>query len=486
MGLPVIGLLLVILVANQVGGILIAQDLREDYANLVEDQQAAGGDAAEAKPVPPPVTTAPKNRPKVAATASLSEFAIDMDIKSIPAFAAVTVDVANDGSIPHDLSTGTSATAMLNPGESDTITVNAPGSGSLTFICSVPGHDAAGMTVTIPVKGGEAAAPAEHGGEQAEDPAATTPAYATPDNVAAYSGDKPPLELRDATAPRLPSATHHEFTLKVQETTMQVATDVYQQVWTFGGTVPGPTLRVHVGDTVDVTLVNPKDAALGHSVDFHASQVAWNDEMSTIEPGQRKVYKFTATHAGFFMYHCGTSPALHHIGNGMFGGIIVEPKGGLPPVDHEFAFVQSEYYTGPQGEPGDLTKMAAGASSPDYVVFNGTANQYADHPIQVGVGERIRAWVLNAGPNVGSSFHVVGTIFDTVMKEGQVTVARGNDAGYGSQALDLSPAQGGFVEFTLAEDGLYPLVTHAFNYPGRGALGLFKAGDGGPMPEGGH
>jgi nitrite reductase (NO-forming) len=266
---------------------------------------------------------------------------------------------------------------------------------------------------------------------------------------------------------------------------MQVAKDVYQEVWTFNGTVPGPTLRVHVGDTVDVALINPKAAKLGHSVDFHASQVAWNDEMATINPGEKKVYKFTATHAGFFMYHCGTSPALHHIGNGMYGGIIVEPKGGLPKVDHEFAFVQGEYYTGPQGQPGDLTKMAAGAAAPDYVVFNGTANQYLDHPIEVGVGDRIRTWVLNAGPSVDSSFHVVGTIFDTVMKEG-VTLERDNPQGYGAQAIDLAPAQGGYAEFSLAEDGLYPIVTHAFNHPGRGALGLFKAGHGGPAPAGGH
>jgi nitrite reductase (NO-forming) len=114
------------------------------------------------------------------------------------------------------------------------------------------------------------------------------------------------------------------------------------------------------------------------------------------------------------------------------------------------------------------------------VLFNGVANQYKDHPLQVGTGERVRVFVLNAGPSVDSSFHVVGTIFDTVVKEG-VSLVRGNTGSWGAQAVDLAPAQGAIIEFTTAEDGLYPMVTHAFNFVGRGALGLFQAGDGDPL-----
>ena len=114
------------------------------------------------------------------------------------------------------------------------------------------------------------------------------------------------------------------------------------------------------------------------------------------------------------------------------------------------------------------------------MVFNGVANQYKDHPLKVGTGERVRIFVLDAGPNIDSSFHIVGTIFDTVIKEG-VHLATGNEGYYGSQAVDLSPAQGAIVEFTTAEDGLYPIVTHAFNFVGRGALGLVQAGDGDPL-----
>ena len=132
-----------------------------------------------------------------------------------------------------------------------------------------------------------------------------------------------------------------------------------------------------------------------------------------------------------------------------------------------------------------LEEASAAAPAPDAVVWNGIANQYADHPIEVPVGEEVRVFVLNAGPSIDSSFHVVGTIFHDVIKEG-VQLTEGNEGNWGSQAVDLSPAQGAIVEMRFDEDGLYPIVTHAFNFVGRGALGLFQAGDGGPAPAGGH
>ena len=201
--------------------------------------------------------------------------------------------------------------------------------------------------------------------------------------------------------------------------------------------------------------------------------------MRSIAPGEELLYEWTADYAGVWMYHCGTAPALHHIANGMFGMVIVEPNEGLPEVDKEFAMVQSEWYLGRQGQITDLAKAGAGAPAPDCVVFNGVADQYLDAPLEVGTGERVRIFVLNAGPNIDSSFHIVGTIFDTVRKEG-IALQAGNPGNWGSQAMDLSPAQGGYVEFATAEDGLYPIVTHAFNFVGRGALGLVQAGDGDP------
>jgi nitrite reductase (NO-forming) len=297
--------------------------------------------------------------------------------------------------------------------------------------------------------------------------------------------EAPEYVLRDPSAPDVATGEVHEIELIMTERQMTVAEGYEQLIWTFGDEVPGPVLRVTVGDLVRITLVNPEENSMPHSIDFHSSMVAWNDEMRSINPGEELVYEFEAKYAGVYMYHCGTSPALMHIANGMFGMIIVEPEGGLPEVDHEFAFVQSEWYLGAQQATIDIAKASAGAPAPDFVVFNGIANQYADHPIQVPVGETVRVFILNAGPSIDSSFHVVGTIFHSVIKEG-VILAEGNEGNWGSQAVDLSPAQGAIVEMRFDEDGLYPIVTHAFNFVGKGALGLFQAGDGGEAMEGGH
>jgi len=378
-----------------------------------------------------------------------------------------TIEFKNTGAIAHDITPDGGETHTAQAGETVTFDVAVPSAG-LPFICSVPGHAAAGMTGTISVKGATAAASGDsHGG-----PAPDTGAVVADPNAPAYTP-------YDATAPKVLDGTTHDITLTVEEKEMTVAEGYVQAVWTFNGTVPGPVIRVHLGDKIRVHLVNPATSKLEHSIDFHASQVAWNDEMTSIKPGEEKLYEWTADYAGVWMYHCGTAPTLHHIANGMYGMVIVEPKGGFKPVDHEFAFVQSEWYLGPQGQPTDLTKAAAGAPAPDFVVFNGVANQYKDNPVKVDTGKSVRLFVLDAGPNIDSSFHIVGTIFNTVIKEG-IQLTPKNEGQYGSQAVDLSPAQGTVIEFTTAEDGLYPMVTHAFNFPGRGALGLFQAGDGDP------
>jgi nitrite reductase (NO-forming) len=382
------------------------------------------------------------------------------------------VRLTNEGAIPHDITFPDGQTAVAAPGESASVMVDVPADG-LHFICSIPGHADAGMQGTISVKGGGTAGGGggDHGG-----PAPATDVQPDP--------DAPPYVAYDATAPALLTGQTHDIDLVIEEKLMTVASGTdggfVQAVWTFGGTVPGPVIRVKVGDTIRVHLKNPADSQLAHSVDFHASQVAWNDEMTSINPGEEKLYEWRADYAGVWMYHCGTSPALHHIANGMFGMVIVEPRAGLPEVDTEYAFVQSEWYLGPQGQPASLTKAAAAAPAPDFVVFNGVANQYVDHPLEVGTGNRIRVFVLNAGPSIDSSFHVVGTIFSSVTKEG-VHLVPGNAGSWGSQAVDLAPAQGAIVEFDMPEDGLYPMVTHAFNFVGRGALGLFQAGDGDPL-----
>jgi nitrite reductase (NO-forming) len=373
----------------------------------------------------------------------------------------------NTGTIGHDVTFPDGTTSgMIEAGKSATVEVDVPAEG-LTFLCSVPGHAQAGMEGTVTVKGAATAGGDDHGG-----PAPTTDVTADP--------NAPAPVTHDAKAPARLTGDVHDIDLVITESEMTVAAGFVQKVWTFNGTVPGPVIRVKVGDTIRIHLKNPATNQLPHSIDFHASQVAWNDEMTSIDPGEEKLYEWTADYAGVWMYHCGTSPALHHIANGMYGMVIVEPAEGLPPVDNEFALVQSEWYLGPQGDITSLDKAAAAAPAPDFVVFNGVANQYLDAPLTVGTGESVRVFVLDAGPNIDSSFHIVGTIFDTVIKEG-IALRRGNIGSWGAQAMDLSPAQGGIVEFTTAEDGLYPIVTHAFNFVGRGALGLVQAGDGDPL-----
>jgi nitrite reductase (NO-forming) len=430
----------------------------------------------------PPVTdgggagasSAPSAEPAAAGAiaGTLDLEAFDLGFKpnalTVPAAGRYTVTLNNTGTVAHDITFPGGETAVAEPGASASVDVDVPATG-LDFICSIVGHKEAGMVGTIAVDGQTASAsddPNSHGG-----PAPATTVEANP-NAPAYT-------LYDPVAPARLEGETHDIDLVMTETKMTVAEGFEVGVWTFGGTVPGPVIRVKVGDTIRVHLKNPVENALSHSIDFHASQVAWNDEMRSIAPGEELLYEWTADYAGVWMYHCGTSPTLHHIANGMYGMVIVEPNEGLPPVDNEFALVQSEWYLGAQGEPIDLTKAAAAAPAPDFVVFNGVANQYLDNPIPVGTGETNRIFVLDAGPSIDSSFHIVGTIFDTVIKEG-IHLPKGNPGNWGSQAMDLSPAQGGIVEFTTAEDGLYPVVTHAFNFVGRGALGLIQAGDGDP------
>jgi nitrite reductase (NO-forming) len=330
--------------------------------------------------------------------------------------------------------------------------------------------------VTGETAGAQPSASASHDMGAMPSPGATT--------AVAEDPSAPDYVLRDPKAPSLVKGTVHDIDLYVVEQKMTVAKGFVQTVYAFGltpetATVPGPVLRVKVGDTLRIHFKNPKTNMMPHSVDFHASLVAWNDEMADINPGEEKLYEFKAQYAGVFMYHCGTAGALSHMLNGMYGMIIVEPREGLSKVDQEFFVVQSEWYLGQQGQTGDLAKANATVPNPDFVVFNGVATQYKDNPIPVKTGENIRVFVLNAGPSEDSSFHVVGTIFDSVTKEG-IHLARGNDGNWGSQAVDLSPAQGAIVEFHFDEDGLYPFVTHAFNYVAHGAIGLFQAGDGDP------
>ncbi len=186
----------------------------------------------------------------------------------------------------------------------------------------------------------------------------------------------------DPTLQPAPGGVEHQLTLHAAEKKLEIAPGVTQEMWTFEGQVPGPVLHGKVGDLFTITLVN--DGKYGHSIDFHASKVAWDDEMRTINPGESLQYQFRATHTGIWMYHCGTPPALHHIGNGMYGAVVIDPP-DLAPVDHEYVFIQSELYLDGTSEAG-LARMQH--DQWDAVVFNGFVNQYQHQPIRVEPGQR--------------------------------------------------------------------------------------------------
>ena len=274
-----------------------------------------------------------------------------------------------------------------------------------------------------------------------------------------------------------------EFRIPIKDATIEIAKGVTYQGWTFGGTVPGPIVRVHQGDLVRVTVVN--ESPMPHSIDFHAARIPANVAYRMIMPKDSISFEFTARDAGAFMVHCGTPPVTMHLMQGMYFPIIVDPKDGWgTKADKEFVLVQSEFYA----KPGDTTSAAGAAVVPmlpdwqaamaknaSHVVFNGRAFQYKDTPLKVDVGDRVRIFVVNAGPSFDSDFHIVGAIFDRVYPDGDPSHALSGVQTY------MVPAGGGAVFETVFDknasgEGLYAFVTHSFADAEKGAVGIIQVG----------
>ncbi len=383
----------------------------------------------------------------------------------------ITVVNTDDADV-HDLVLGTGhKTGRLAPGERAAIDVGVVG-GDLDGWCSVIGHRQMGMTLAIEAVGGEPAGsssePGESGGshEAGVHGDAGSGGHGEHTITGEPAADAPILD--PVLPPRAPGRVHRR-TFRVTEQEVEVAPGVRQRQWTYNGTAPGPTLHGKVGDTFVITLIN--DGTMGHSIDFHAGLRAIDEVMRTIPPGESLTYRFTADRAGVWMYHCSTMPMSAHIAAGLFGAVVIEPP-GLPEVDHSFVLTQSEQYYGE--DAADMDKI--NAERPDAVVFNGYHNAYDHRPLKVRAGERVRIWLLNAGPNRPLSFHVVGGQFDTTYAEGQWLLGSADgpsDTG-GAQSLALLPAQGGFVEFALDEPGHYRLVNHVMVDAERGAYGTLE------------
>ena len=266
----------------------------------------------------------------------------------------------------------------------------------------------------------------------------------------------------------------HRVRLEIEHETVSIAPGVKYAAWTFGGTVPGPVQHVRQGDTVDFTLVN--EANIPHSMDFHAAEIAPSKYYVNIMPGDSLHYRFVARVPGAFMYHCGTAPVAMHIANGMYGALIVDPATPRPKA-RELVFVQSEFYeTAKPATDGtvslDWQKLLGQA--PDHIVFNGRASQYATHPIDVRPNELLRLYLVNAGPNRISSFHVVGGIFDRVFEDG----SQANPL-EGVQTVNVPVGGGSIFELRLRQPGDYPFVTHAFADATKGGVGVLRAGKAG-------
>jgi nitrite reductase (NO-forming) len=274
----------------------------------------------------------------------------------------------------------------------------------------------------------------------------------------------------------------HHIRLEMKHATVTIAPGVTYAAWTFDGTVPGPFLHVRQGDTVDFTVVNA--ANIPHSMDFHAAEIAPSKYYVNVLPGDSLHYRFLARVPGAFMYHCGTAPVAMHIANGMYGALIVDPSTPRPKAA-EYVFVQSEFYLTPKSAADgtaslDWQKLLGQA--PDHIVFNGMASQYATHPIDVHPNELLRLYLVNAGPNRISSFHVVGGIFERVYQDG----SQANPL-IGVQTVNVPVGGGSIFEVRLREPGDYPFVTHAFADATKGAVGVLRAvGPGAPPAASAH
>src|SRR3954451_4861740 len=355
-------------------------------------------------------------------------------------------------------------------GASTNIAFRAGKAGDYIYFCSLPGHQLAGMQGQFLV----------------------TP-QAPPQTLVEADISKLSTDLPPPIAKRAPQSIHVDLTtVELEGRLAEGATFGY---WTFDGKVPGPFLRVRVGDTVDVRLKNSSDSAMVHSVDFHAATGPGGGAASTqTNPGEEKGVKFKALIPGLYVYHCATPMVAHHIANGMYGLILVEPEEGLPPVDREFYVMQGEIYTeaafGQHGsQEFNVEKLLN--ERPEYFVFNGAVGALSKlHPVEAKVGETVRIFFGVGGPNFTSSFHVIGEMFDKVYNLGGVL----SEPLKGIQTVTVPPGGAVITEFKLDVPGNYVLVDHALSRLERGLVGILHVEgaanaeiyDGKIMPGGGH
>jgi nitrite reductase (NO-forming) len=394
----------------------------------------------------------------------------------------VRLTIINGDPTLHDLRLdefGVNSGQLLSDEQTVTMEFTADKAGDFTYYCSVPGHRQIGMEGLLRVDGSDTAAAQESMTHSANEPDIIP--TAAPAVVDATSVVRNPANVPPPVGER--EAQHLVVEMTATEVDGILADGTTYRYMTFDGQVPGPMLRMRVGDTMELHLHNQIESLLPHSIDLHAVTGPGGGAVFTQTfAGEDSVFTFRALQPGVYVYHCATPSVAHHISSGMYGLIVVEPEGGLPPVDREFYIMQGEIYTAqPFGTAGhlDFSHEAMLDEDAEYFVFNGAANALTldEYALRANVGETVRIYFGVGGPNAISSFHVIGEIFNRVYDEGSLTSAPLTDV----QTTLVPPGGATMLEFTVDYPGRYVLVDHALSRMERGLAGyLYVEGEADP------
>jgi nitrite reductase (NO-forming) len=394
----------------------------------------------------------------------------------------VTITVINGDPVAHDLTLDefdVKTEQLTDKDQQVTISFTATTPGDFVYYCSLPGHRDIGMYGTLHVTG-EASAESSATAVPPAVADAAVPA-AQPAAADAVSVVHNPADLPPPIGDRGPENVRVD--LVTEEVSGQLADGTTYSYFTFNGTVPGPMIRVRVGDTVEVHLQNSTGSLFPHSIDLHAVTGPGGGAVYTqTNPGEETMFRFQALNPGVYVYHCATPSVAHHIASGMYGLIVVEPAGGLPPVDKEFYVMQGEIYTlQPFSTPGNLDYSHERMlnEDPEYYVFNGESMALTqdDYALRASVGDTVRIFFGVGGPNKTSSFHVIGEILDRVYNQASLTGEPETDV----QTTSVPPGGATMVEFQVQVPGRYILVDHALARLERGLAGyLYVEGDENP------
>ncbi len=373
----------------------------------------------------------------------------------------VQITLINGEGAEHDIALPelrASSQRVIGPGASSTLVFHANDIGTFAYFCTIGGHREAGMYGTIKVEAAVAREP-DKGVSISRDPADLPPPV----------GERGPTTVR--------------YALEAIERVGRLDDNTTYDFWTFNGKVPGPMMRVRVGDTVVLSLKNAPDSVMLHNIDLHAVAGPGGGAVLTeVGPGETKSFTFKATQAGLYVYHCATPMVSNHISNGMYGMILVEPVSGLPKVDREFYVMQGEIYTAEAFGRTGLQEFSVEKllnERPEYFVFNGAVGALTkEHPLHAKTGETVRIYFGVGGPNFTSSFHAIGTIFDRVYTAGSLTSPPATSV----QTTTVAPGGATVVDISLPVPGRFVLVDHALSRMERGLVGALIV-EGPPNPE---